>query len=138
MTATPSARLRAAAEVLRERAGAATPGPWRAHDTWLNEGGYAGAVLHTPPGGQALLAWVPSFTADPGGYRQQVVDAQWIALMSPAIAEPMAHMFECCADRWDALDREHRRGGIADHRPSFGRDMLAIADALLPHEEVGT
>lgn len=75
----PSEELRSAAEKLRARAKKATPGPWRP--------GFEGAVWRSV---DALLC--ESFDEN---------DAQWIAMMSPLLAEPLAGMFGEYAARYD-------------------------------------
>lgn len=75
MTATPT-DLDALAALEK----AATPGPWRAHDTWLTYGGMTATVL-AGEGSDALRAWLPSFSHDPAGLMQRNVwnDAAFIA-----------------------------------------------------------
>lgn len=134
MTA-PSERVARAATVLRERAQAATPGPWHAHDTWIDVGGYSGAVLRDPPtpSERPLLAWVPSFSSDPGGYRQQVIDARWIATVDPAVGLLLADLLDTCAEWAALLERQYGDRMAAaeiEVRPHL-RSTLALADAIL-------
>lgn len=72
---TPAEELRAAAERLREVAKVATPGPWE------GEGGDD----ERPP--SVWTAYEGSYVADNIPHPE---DAEWIATLSPAIAEPLA------------------------------------------------
>ncbi len=76
----PSEELRSAAQKLRDVAKKADPGPWRP--------GFEGAVWRSV---DALLC--ESFDEN---------DAQWIAMMSPLLAEPLASVFDKAAVDYDA------------------------------------
>jgi hypothetical protein len=82
----PAARLRAAAELLRERAAAATPGPWR----WGRDLDPSKAVAISPD------HWTVFREA-------RADDARWTQLMSPAVAEMLASMLEAEADCQDSI-----------------------------------
>lgn len=84
---TPSELLTGAADLIRDTAAKATPGPWFTHDTHLNRGGHAATVLSgTYPEGQ-LRAWLPTWSHEPWDEtRNAWNDARWIALLSPAVA----------------------------------------------------
>jgi hypothetical protein len=87
---TPAEELRAAAALLREKATEATDGPWEI------EYSYAG---DRP---QALFRMNPDHPDDVDealgvGVMDEPADNVWVALMSPAMAEPMAAILETCA-----------------------------------------
>lgn len=74
MTEQPHATLNRAADVLEERAGKATPGPWR-----------------TPPPdsvGEWIVYDADWAIAETRAYSHN--DAEWTASMSPAVAAPLA------------------------------------------------
>ncbi|MEU8158137.1 hypothetical protein AB0B94_31165 [Micromonospora sp. NPDC048986] len=90
--------LRAAAATLRKAGSAATPGPWRTHDTYLNTGGYTATVLSGPPGQSDLRAWLPTLSGKPWDERRNVWnDAAWIALVDPDLGELLAAWLESAA-----------------------------------------
>lgn len=111
---TPSGELREAAALLRSRAGKATPGPWTAGEPWQ--------ITGNPDPVQTVTAVGEHHQhVDVAGYRVQTEDygddggidpgdAEWIAMMSPAVAEPLAAMFDHAADVADRMDR-HSPGG---------------------------
>lgn len=114
----PAVRLRAAAALVRERAEAATPGPWTATELPPN-------AHHRP------AHWVTTEYADGDATVSATVadcpwrqaDASWIALMGPAVGEALA----AALDQWAFLvehdvDQLDRIGGP---------ETLALADALL-------
>lgn len=115
----PAVRLRAAAALVRERAGAATPGPWTATELPPN-------AHHRP------AHWVTTEYADGDATVSATVadcpwrqaDASWIALMGPAVGEPLATWLDGEAARWDP------EAGIQSWDASHER-ALAVADALL-------
>lgn len=86
----PAATLRAAATKLRETASNATPGPWQS-------GGY-GATGWTIGDGHGRL-YIETEDSDQGK-----TDAAWIALMSPAVAEPLAAWLDGVAKDIDGHD----------------------------------
>jgi len=89
--------LRRAAAKLREHAEAASPGPWRTHDTWLDWGGHTATVLRGAEGQPSIdgVAWLPTFADDPwDGKRNVWNDAEYIALMHPAVALALAEWLE--------------------------------------------
>jgi hypothetical protein len=97
----PAARLRAAAELLRERAATATPGPW-------TEG------FDLDPRQRALIS--PDYWTVATGMHKP--DALWSQLMSPDKAEPLAAWLLAEA-------REYDKTGIC-----FS-EALAFADSVL-------
>lgn len=103
---TPSARLREAAALLREAAAQATVGPWAL--------GKKQTVIAPVPGRN----WGLKVASDVDD-----VDARWIALASPAIAEPLAALLDEAArgaeQLWNALVP----------------GTVALADGLIPWTE---
>lgn len=103
-------RLRAAATTLRERAGAATPGPWK---TWAMD------VLADPVGNSDLDDAIPVARGlMPDGQKPRTHNTDFIAMMSPPVAVALADWLDAEANAVAAL------GG------SF-RPALAVADAIL-------
>jgi hypothetical protein len=68
---------------IRARLAEASPGPWRAHDTWLDSGGHTATVLRGPEGEPCIdgVAWLPTRRSDVYWDDQRNVwaDAQFIA-----------------------------------------------------------
>jgi hypothetical protein len=116
------AELRAAAAILRALAGKATPGPGRAHDTWLDRGGFTASVLSGEGNATELRAWLPTFSAEPGLMaRNAWNNAQWMAAMSPVVAEPLAGLLtEAANDIEDNGAHPFKYG----HAIAFARAVL--------------
>lgn len=112
----PAGEIHAAAQLLRERTEGTSALPWGQHDTWLNDGGYTEAVLQRDPEtglGVRPIAWAPSFSNDPGRSPERdrsLADARWMAMMSPALAKPLAAMLESEANRKHVVRTPHTRG----------------------------
>lgn len=119
---TPADELRAAVEELRRLATAATPGPWRDHDTHLGQYGYAATVLSGKGNDTDLRAWLPSMSNEPWDEARNVwADAAYIAAMHPLVGVALAKLLE--AQLW-----------IAENEPgSFGTvtDKLALTIARI-------
>lgn len=105
--------LRAAADLIEQRGEDALPGPWECLD-----------------GGDRLIAW----RVGPGGFDddfEYVVDepvshsgtAEWIALLDPAVAEPLAAWLRAEADgpANDLFDP-------SEHAVAFARVVLGTPD----------
>jgi hypothetical protein len=109
-------------------AGTATPGPWRRHDTHLNLGQHTATILHGEGNDTEFLAWLPTFEVEPWGQKRNVWnDSRWIALMSPAVAEPLAAMLDTCAHMaylWAGTS------GRADAMSTESEAALAFARAI--------
>lgn len=99
MTAeTPAALLRRAADKIRKLAGAATPGPWRAHDTHLGQYGHTATVLSGERNETELRAWLPSMSQESWDERRNVwADSEWIAAMHPGVGLALAVVLEQAA-----------------------------------------
>ncbi|WNI19212.1 hypothetical protein [Actinacidiphila sp. ITFR-21] len=95
---TPSALLLRAATRLDEVAGAATPGPWRAHDTHLGQYGHAATILSGEGNDTDLRAWLPSMSQ---GYwdetRNVWADAAYMAAVDPLVGADFAGMLRAAA-----------------------------------------
>ena len=61
MSAMPDDQLAAYLAEVQEREQAATRGPWRTHDTWLEPGGHTATVLSGDGNATDLRAWLPTF-----------------------------------------------------------------------------
>jgi hypothetical protein len=89
----PHIMLRQAAQVLRDRAGEATSGPWSASED--TEHGFRVGTAD----GAAWVAWTGSADDEPD---QSRADARWISLMHPGLAGPLADWLEHAAKAHDA------------------------------------
>ncbi|MFK0018233.1 ead/Ea22-like family protein [Streptomyces sp. NPDC090798] len=123
MTA-PADELRTAAQTLRQRAEAATPGPWRQHDTHLGQYGYAATVLSGEGNDTDLRAWLPSMSQEPWDEtRNAWPDAAYIAAMGPGVGLALADWLDVAA--------EHCRGHYlcCDNGPcpESAKPALAVA-----------
>ena len=136
---TPADELRAAAEKLRALAAAATPGPWRDHDTHLGQYGYAATVLSGEGNDTDLRAWLPSMSQTPWDEtRNAWPDAAYIATMHPLVGLALAKLLEDCAELHEAKLPGHRGQvppgcqwcGDEDFPCSDMRNALAVARAL--------
>lgn len=80
MSADLYARAHAEIDQLMAVERAATPGDWRAHDTWLPHGGYAATVMSGSGNAIDIRAWLPTFSEAPrSGKRNVYADAAFIA-----------------------------------------------------------
>ena len=103
---TPAEDLRAAAAKLRELATAATPGPWRQHDTHLGQYGYTATVLSGEGNDTDLRAWLPSMSQEPWDEARNVwPDAAYIAAMHPGVGLALAELLEHHALHVDAVHK---------------------------------
>lgn len=116
-TESPSALLRRAADRLDEHAGAATKGPWFAHDTHL--GGWSGHTATVMSGeypATELRAWLPTMSSEPWDETRNVwADAAYIAAVDPLVGQAVAVILRAAASTADGL-----------HRPD-GVDVIAAA-----------
>jgi hypothetical protein len=72
---------------IETRAAAATPGPWRDHDTHLGQYGYTATVLSGEGNDTDLRAWLPTMSQTPWDETRNVwADAAFIAAVNPAVA----------------------------------------------------
>ena len=105
--------LREAAAKMRERAEAATPGPWQVHADDAYQVGYArrdGEFDEQP------MARVTGY-----GGTVYPWDAEHIASWHPAVALAVANLLDGSADRWDA----------GDLGPEEWDELAAVARAYL-------
>lgn len=109
MTTTPADRLRAAADLVEQRAAAATPGPWVAERRPYSHENVAGHVA-APNLVSTTRAGVALSTVD---------DTAWITLAGPQIAPHLAAWLRERADYVDAVQ--------VCNEPH----ALALADAIL-------
>lgn len=137
-TTDPATRLTAAAAHLRQLSTAATPGPWRQHDTHLGQHGHTATVLSGERNDTDLRAWLPSLSQEPWDETRNVwADAAWIALMHPGVGEAIAALLTSTA----ALHEQPTHRGQTspgcqwcadeDWLCSDMRHALAVADAIL-------
>lgn len=110
---TPADELRAAAEKLRALATAATPGPWRDHDTHLGQYGYAATVLSGEGNDTDLRAWLPSMSQTPWDQtRNAWPDAAYIAAVHPLVGLALVKLLE--AQLWIAENDPGSFGTVTD------------------------
>lgn len=96
---TPAEEMRDAARILREVAGNAAPGPWSVGgDEFELEDNLAWLE---PEGDGKSCGRCTSGTID-------LRNARWIALLSPAIAEPLATWLDSSADDAEEIGPDHR------------------------------
>ncbi|MGW1440310.1 hypothetical protein ACWD7M_34320 [Streptomyces griseus] len=129
-SSTPADQLRAAAELLREAAGHATPGPWRTHDTHLGGvGGHTATVLTDRPNlnDTELIAWLPTMSHEPWDEaRNAWRNAGWMALMDPGVGLALAVWLDRAADASD-----HHPTGEGGAVATVVHPALAVARQLL-------
>ena len=109
-----SDRLREAARVLRERAEAATPGPWEATDNFGHDAGRAYVIPSDPE--------IPTYVSA-GGSPDEDCDAAYIATVHPGVGLALADWLDIYAD----LQDEHVGVGIDGPRTQGH----VIADLIL-------
>jgi hypothetical protein len=92
---TVAGELREAAAKLREKASAAPAGPWNVDGPWWwdREPATCSTVLTTEPDRDAVAVIAPEYNRHPKAENA----APWIALVSPALAEPLASWLESAA-----------------------------------------
>jgi hypothetical protein len=96
---TPTEELRAAAEHLRSLTQAATPGPWRQHDTHLGQYGHTATVLSGERNSTDLRAWLPTMSQESWNETRNVwADAVYIAAMHPGVGAALADLLDDQAD----------------------------------------
>ena len=120
------ARLESAdnGKLLRETASKATDGPWSASPVWSPRSHATSAVYsRAHPTGTHASEVIPSMRATSKRPLVRPGDAAWIALASPALAEPLAVWLETCAN--DLADARH----YIDEPNSCGH-ALAVARAI--------
>jgi hypothetical protein len=119
---TAADELRAAATKLRELATAATPGPWRDHDTHLGQYGHTATVLSGKGNSTDLRAWLPSMSQESWDQTRNVwADAGYIATMHPGVGAALADWL----DSWTGIDL-YEAGSL----PEDARHALAVARAI--------
>ena len=133
MPETPTQTIRRAAALMRERALAATPSPWRNHDGYVRDGGYVATVLAGEGNETRPVAWIPSFSNQPGDLdRQAWPDAIYIAAMHPSVAVLIA-------DMWDEIANvtafEERVSGMTSLSSIAARALTAARAWLGDTEE---
>lgn len=132
---TPADELRTAAEKLRALATAATPGPWRDHDTHLGQYGYAATVLSGQGNDTDLRAWLPSMSQQPWDEARNVwPDAAYIAAMHPSVGTALADLLDYAAQYADLFTQIYTadKGGqpAETEHDAFVRHAIAVARAL--------
>lgn len=121
---TPADELRTAAETLRSLATAATPGPWRQHDTHLGQYGHTATVLSGERNDTELRAWLPTMSHESWDEARNVWnDAAYIAAMHPGVGLAVAELLETAATCLDGHD------GVA--YPSHVVRAFTVAHAIL-------
>lgn len=112
MTETPQDKLTRAAELIRERAGRATAGPWADYTN-----GYVWDA-----DGNCVIS------------ERSQRDGAWIALMSPAVAPHIAAWLERCAEDYRSEAKAQSKwppGGYTMLLPEDFEAAVAFADLIL-------
>jgi len=120
----PAEELRAAAELIRDRAEAATPGPWHAfsHSQDWYVGSSFGQVttgVHDEPGSDELVL-----------IERDHADAEHIAGMHPGVALAVADWLDAEAAEYDELDASTQAFLAGDHGGDPDR-AIVVARAYL-------
>lgn len=124
---TAADEIRQAAAKVRETAKRATPGPWAASPVWSPRSSVTSAVYSLAEDAGTVASEVVASglaKAKHGGITNPH-NALWIALMSPALAEPLAAWLEGCAGEADAMAHP-TDWGICDE-PGSVQSALAVA-----------
>lgn len=98
MTDSPSALLERAAATLERLAVSTTAGIWQARDL-PDEPGYANVLVESAQsfGGYSSLFTSSCCGGQCFGHVEQRADAEWIATMSPAVAQPLVEWLRAVA-----------------------------------------
>jgi hypothetical protein len=85
---------------IRDRAQAATPGPWRTHDTYVHDGGYCMTVLSGDGNSTEPRAWLPTFSNATGSpmARNVEADAEFMAAARQDVPELLAEVDRLTAE----------------------------------------
>lgn len=110
----PAAELRAAAQLLREHAAAATPGPWR------TRGDYPETVYSDTASGIVDVIAGSRWGGEASVFDNEH-DAAWIAVMHPGIGEALADWLDATADYCT----------VSITHPTHVARAMAVARALL-------
>lgn len=122
---TPADLIRRAAALMRQRAEAATDGPWRAHDTYLSHGGYTATVLSGEGNGTELRAWLPTFSNETSmTVRNVYPDAEHIASWHPLVGLAVADWL----DSWEDFEFEPDSSYAEDHRAAVKVARVYLAE----------
>jgi hypothetical protein len=140
VTETPQDKLTRAAELIRERAGKASPGPWN-HDPnstgeWsvYGAGGWLVASAVAYDGGVARMPDPRSDRVHPPERIDSTANAAWIALMSPDVAPHIAAWLERSAEDYRAERKAQSKwppGGYTMLLPDDFDAAVAFADLIL-------
>lgn len=131
----PADEIRAAARLLRDRAQAATPGPWRTHDTHLTHGGHTATILTGGDRDTALVAWLPTGSDEPWDEaRNAWRTADWIALADPVVGLAMADLLDGYALDVETCPEDHPGIGLPGEPVNVDELVLALARAVLGDE----
>lgn len=127
----PVGELRTAATKLRKTAAQATDGPWyTVGPPWNDHIPYVIAG-HPDPHCGTYVADPGHLTADPRG--NEAADAEWMALVHPGLAEPLAAWLEQAADAFEDLIRT----GCADAAEMIYAPALRTARVINRAETAG-
>jgi hypothetical protein len=124
-----------------EAAKAATPGPWRTHDTWLPAGGHTATVLSGDGSNTDLRAWLPTFKDVDQPWdseRNAWADAAHIALHDPARTLREVEAGRKLLARWHEADSRRSVSAEDEARAWLLDGLLADRAAVWPdHPEFG-
>ena len=105
---------------------AATPGPWRAHDTHLGQYGHAATVLSGEGNDTDLRAWLPSMSQEPWDEARNVwADAEHVAAHDPArVLREIDAKRKLLGQYVSAAKSVEDLGAARDRLSAQGRDTL--------------
>jgi hypothetical protein len=141
MPDTPATEFHEAAELLREAASNATPGPWRPHDTHLlDHGGHTATVMtdRADLNGSELIAWVPTMSNEPWDEtRNAWRNAGWMAFMHPGVGIALAEWMDAMAvwaREYPEMAHDHDRPACEDYACDVMGRGIALARQILGTE----
>ena len=130
----PSTILSRAADLIRDTAAAATPGPWSTVSRFDGNGNLRQADFTRPPVAEGCAPQTRAVRP------HEVSDYEWIALMSPAVAGPVSEMLRRAASdyvvfvaAWESRPRPE--GEVARLIEDQFGGALALARAVLGEKE---
>lgn len=128
----PADEIRTAAERLRTLATAATPGPWRQHDTHLGQYGHTATVLSGERNDTELRAWLPTMSQESWDETRNVwADAAYIAAMHPGVGTALADWLEDAAHAYDAAVTA--AASVYANDPAAAEAFLTTGPGAQPH-----
>jgi len=108
------------------RATAATPGPWRNHDTHLGQYGYAATVLSGEGNDTDLHAWLPTMSQTPWDETRNVwADAAFVAAARTDVPALLAEVARLKGQRKYLIGQLAKRDAESGRADEAVRQFLA-------------